>query len=179
MKKISFTLAAALTSFGLFASPGSSNQIDSKIETPVQQVQGQNVYHLSVQKEYLDYIKQGKKVAEGRLNVPSFADAKKGDLIHFHDDEGGEATCSITNIGRYNTFHKMLVSEGVVSMLPQIDPDKNTSDEMVEQGIDIYQSFPGYKVGVKVYGAISFGILYHPDGKDHSMANAVKVNDRS
>lgn len=179
MKKFSLTIAAALTSVGLFAFPANSNQADSKPEAPVEEVKGQTVYYLNIQKEYLDYIMQGKKVAEGRLNVSSFADAKKGDLIYFYDDEGGEATCTIISVGRYKTFHKMLVSDGVVSMLPQIDPNENTSDEMITEGVDIYQSFPGYKVGVKVYGAISFGILYHPEGKDNSTVNTIKVDDRS
>ncbi len=110
MKKISLTIVVALTSVGLLASPGNSNSTGWKEEVLVQSAEGQNVYHLNIQKEYLDYIKDGKKVAEGRLNVPSFADAKKGDLIYFYDDEGGEAICSIISIGRYKTFHKMLVS---------------------------------------------------------------------
>jgi len=179
MKKISLITAAVLTSVGLLASPGNSNSTGWTDKVPQQSVDGQNVYHLNIQKEYLDYIKEGKKVAEGRLNVPSFADAKIGDLIYFYDDEGENATCSIISVGRYKTFHKMLVSDGVVSMLPQIDPHENTSDEMIDEGVSIYQSFPGYKVGVRIYGAISFGILYHPEGKDHSTANLIKVDDRN
>ncbi|QVL57768.1 MAG: hypothetical protein KFB93_01450 [Simkaniaceae bacterium] len=179
MKKISLIILTALASTGLFASCTCSSGSNWKEENLPEATQDQTVYQLNVQKEYLDYIIVGKKIAEGRLNVPQFANAKKGDIINFFDDQGGQATCTVTAIGRYDNFEKMLVSDGVVSMLPQIDPSENTSDEMVDKGVDIYQSFPGYKVGVKIYGAISFGLQYHPEGKDHSTAKAVKVDDRN
>ena len=122
-----------------------------------------NIYRLSVEKQYLDYIIEGKKIFEGRLNVPKFASMKKGDLVYFTDSENEKAVCQITSIGRYDSFYKMLVSAGVINMLPQIDPNTNTSAEMLSKGVEIYSSFPGYREGVKTYGAISIGLHYIGD----------------
>ena len=45
-------------------------------------------------------------------------------------------------------------------MLPQIDPATNSFVEMIAKGVVVYDSFPGYKEGVKVLGAIAFTLSY-------------------
>ena len=129
------------------------------------------IYRLNIHKEYLDYIIQGKKIVEGRLNLPKFVDVKPGDIIYFWDNEGESAICTITSVGRYDNFSKMLVANGVVNMIPIINPELYTAKEMVEIGVQMYESLPGYKDGVKIYGSIAFGVRYDGDGKANLLPN--------
>jgi len=138
--------------------------------------QERNIYFLGIQKQYLDYIIDGTKTVDGRVNLPDFTAMKIGDLICFIDNERNLAICTVISVGRYNSFNKMLVSEGVVKMLPQIDPDTNSSVEMVVKGVEIYRSFPGYEEGVKVYGAIAFDINYKGDELPFSY-NVIEINE--
>lgn len=178
MKKFSLITLTALASTGLFAScPCFGGQNPSK-ETVAVANTAQTVYHLNIQEEYLDYIINGKKISEGRLNIPEFIDIKPGDFIYFYDNKGSHATCTVTSVGRYDTFSKMLVSDGVVKMLPEIDPSQNSSEEMVIKGVDVYDSFPGYKEKVKIYGAITFGLHYNGSELDLSGLNTIKIDDR-
>ncbi|MGE0198595.1 MAG: ASCH domain-containing protein [Simkaniaceae bacterium] len=121
------------------------------------------VYPVHIDSMYLGYIIDGQKTSEGRLNLPDYNAMVPGDLIFFYDDDGNTAVCTVDRITCYPTFEKMLVSEGVYNMLPQINPETNSSVEMVAKGVIIYDSFPGYKEGVKVYGAIAFTIHYDGD----------------
>jgi ASC-1-like (ASCH) protein len=162
-----------ITAVLIACSPIHSQTPSNSVVQQVSQTNEKNVYHLNIETQYLLYIIDGKKIVEGRLNVPDFADMKKGDLIYFTDGSGGKAICSVTSVGRYDSFNKMLVSEGVINMLPQIDPNTNSSEEMVIKGTKIYRSFPGYKEGVKVYGAISFGLNFLTD---ESIAHIEIVN---
>ncbi|WP_420421696.1 ASCH domain-containing protein [Simkania sp.] len=165
---------------GILIACGPSSADTSSFRPEVKQITQSNqktIYHLSIEKQYLDFIIDGKKIVEGRLNVPDFSAMKEGDLVYFSDSEGGRAICRVTSIGRYDSFNKMLVSEGVVNMLPQIDPNTNSSEEMVIKGTVIYRSFPGYKEGIKVYGAISFGLHYLGDESELAEIDIVNVND--
>jgi len=156
--------------------PASSHASSTAVVQQVSRTDDKNVYHLNIEQQYLNYIINGEKISEGRLNVPDFSAMKKGDLVYFTDGEGGKAICSITSVGRYDSFNKMLVSEGVINMLPEIDPNTNSSEEMLLKGTEIYRSFPGYKEGVKIYGAISFGLHYITD-ETVADIEVVNVND--
>lgn len=180
MMKNFFMTFFLLICTGLLVACGPASPDYPSFRPEVRQVTQSNektIYHLCIEKQYLDYIIDGKKIIEGRLNVPDFASMQKGDLIYFTDSEGGRAVCKVTSIGRYDSFNKMLVSEGVVNMLPQIDPNTNSSEEMVVKGTEIYRSFPGYKDGVKIYGAISFGLHYMGDEKAVAEIEIINVND--
>ncbi|CCB87871.1 ASCH domain-containing protein [Simkania negevensis] len=174
MKKFFLIVFSTIVSGVLIACSPAHSPIS--VTQEVSQSNEKNVYRLNIETQYLLYIIDGKKIIEGRLNVPDFGDMKKGDLVYFTDGNGGQAICSITSVGRYDSFNKMLVSEGVINMLPQIDPNTNSSEEMLLKGTKIYRSFPGYKEGVKIYGAISFGLKFLTD---ESVANIeiVNVND--
>ncbi|WP_228547098.1 ASCH domain-containing protein [Candidatus Neptunochlamydia vexilliferae] len=115
---------------------------------------------MNVQPQYLNDIINGKKIFEGRLNLPTFKDMQQGDHVIFADNNKRIAICSITSVARYPDFTKMLVSCGVLNMLPQIDPNSNSSIEMVTKGDEIYRSFPGYSEGEKIYGTLAIGIHY-------------------
>lgn len=161
MKK-KYLIFSAVLAAGLFVGQLSAGNFYSKPQQ-VESHQEKKVYRLNIQKEYLDYIIEGKKISEGRVNIPDYANVKPGDILLFWDNEGGSAYCSVTSVGRYDSFQKMLVSNGVVSMLPDINPDLYTADQMVDLGVQVYDSFPGYKVGVKIYGSIAFGLMYEGD----------------
>lgn len=51
----------------------------------------------------------------------------------------------------YKNFREMLLSEGVKNMLPFLDA------EDLEQGIKVYESFPGAE-RVKKFGCVAIGI---------------------
>ena len=46
-----------------------------------------------------------------------------------------------------------------------------TAEEMVEIGVQMYESLPGYKDGVRIYGSIAFGVRYDGDGKANLLPN--------
>lgn len=117
-----------------------------------------NIYCFGIEKQYFDYIVEGAKTVEGRVNMPDVADLKIGDMVSFKDDGGREIICKVTSVSKYPNFTKMLVSEGIVKMLPSIDPETHSTPEMIAKGDQIYKSFPGYNENVKKYGAIAFGI---------------------
>ena len=176
MKKKFFTFFVCIFSGLLVACSPQASESESMSES-VSKAKERNIYHLGIEKQYLDCIVNGSKTSEGRLNVPDFAAMKIGDLIYFTDDEGNRVICTVKSIGRYDSFNKMLVSEGVINMLPEINPDDNSSAEMVLKGVDIYRGFPGYAEGVKVYGSIAFGIHYDGSNELLSSFHFIDVND--
>lgn len=140
--------------FGYFSLWGNSDSAEQS------QLQDKSVYLLRIDPNYLIYIIEGKKTSEGRLDLPNIDSIQEGDLVLFYDVYRNIAACTVGRVTRYPTFERMLVSEGVYNMLPQIDPATNSSIEMVVKGVAIYDSFPGYQEGVKEYGAIAFTISY-------------------
>lgn len=127
---------------------------------PVEKCQRLNIYCFGIEKQYFDFIVDGKKTVEGRVNMPDVEGLKIGDMVTFKDEGGREIICKVITVSKYPNFTKMLVSEGITNMLPSIDPDTNSTPEMIAKADKIYRSFPGYNENVKKYGAIAFGIKY-------------------
>lgn len=109
--------------------------------------------NLTLNQQYFNAIKSGVKTVEGRINKPKFHDLKPGDPISFTCQETGEVlTYTITTLHTYPTFEAMLQSEGLTNMLPGI--------ATIAEGVAVYESFPGFKEGVKELGALAIGVKF-------------------
>ena len=107
--------------------------------------------NLTLNQQYFDAIKAGIKTVEGRLNKAKFHDLKTGDIITFSCKETGEILyCTVTTLHTYPTFEAMLQGEGLTNMLPWA---KN-----IQEGVAVYESFPGFRDEVKEFGALAIGI---------------------
>lgn len=110
-----------------------------------------SMVNLSLQQEYFNAIRLGLKTVEGRLNSPKFNDLKVGMNINFTCMITHELiVCSVQAINIYANFKDMLTTEGLKNMLPKI-----TS---INEGVTLYESFPGYREGVKKLGALAIKI---------------------
>ena len=106
---------------------------------------------LSLRKRYFDAIKSGIKPVEGRLNDDEFKHVTRGMQICFTSEETGETLlCAIESMHLYFDFATVLQTEGVQHMLPGITN--------LQEAVEIYESFPGYKDGVKEFGALALRI---------------------
>lgn len=101
---------------------------------------------------YLNWLVDGTKKAEGRVNGPACRKMKVGDTILLNDGRRGEYVYgTITFKNEYATFEQMLHAEKVSNMLPFL------SDEQVDEGVRIYNSFPGAD-RVRELGCVAIGI---------------------
>lgn len=109
---------------------------------------------LSLKQNYFDAINSGIKTVEGRLNGHKFKDLRPGMQIIFSSVDTDETIiCAVASIHVYATFKDMLIDQGLENMLPGV-----TS---LEQGVDLYESFEGYRDGVKKVGAVAIVIQRH------------------
>jgi ASC-1-like (ASCH) protein len=110
-----------------------------------------NILRLELQDQYFHAIASGAKTVEGRLNSPKFKDVQVGMSICFSSQSTEQTiVCVVQTIDRYQSFKDMLLAQGIGNMLPGITN--------LEQAIDIYESFPGYKDKVALYGVIAINI---------------------
>lgn len=109
-------------------------------------------YEFTLQKKYLDFIKQGKKTVEGRINSGLFQQVKKGDRIKFFNNKNPKefVICEVVFINEYPTFKEMLTGESVELMLPNCDN--------IESGVAIYENIPTYQERCKKHGCIAIGV---------------------
>ena len=114
------------------------------------------IYHMSIintpDRPYLKWLSDGTKTAEGRVNTPSRRKMQVGEYIFlFDDDRNQNIYGQISFKHEYKTFREMLLNEGVKNMLPFLEA------ENLEQGIKIYEDFPGSD-RVKKFGCVAIGI---------------------
>ncbi len=110
-----------------------------------------------VNNEYFLDIKNGRKTIEGRLNKPHYSHLYIGMPLLFKNKNTNETlVCTITSLNHYKTFSEMLEKEGIEHMLPAY------SNRSLADGVALYESFPGYKEGVKEHGALAIGIALAP-----------------
>ena len=101
---------------------------------------------------YLKWLSSGIKTAEGRVNTPARRKMLVDDYIFLFDDKRNQHIYGqISFKHEYKTFREMLLSEGVNNMLPFLN------SEDLEQGIKIYESFPGAE-RMKKFGCVAIGI---------------------
>jgi|SRR3989339_702306 len=110
-----------------------------------------NILCLELQDQYFHAIVSGMKTVEGRLNSPKFKDLQVGMHISFRSQVMQQTIiCLIEEISRYKSFKDMLLAQGVGNMLPGV--------VNIEQAVDVYESFPGYKDKVILLGAVAIKI---------------------
>ena len=77
---------------------------------------------IKVQQPFFDFIKNGKKIIEGRLNKGKFEYINTGDVIKIccNDDEHIFITAYIKDVRKYISFYQYLFYEGLEKTLPNI-----------------------------------------------------------
>lgn len=108
----------------------------------------------------LDYIIEGKKTVEGRLNRGKFKDFQIGDLIwlrrdyrdeygRLQDGEKRQACVEIVGIRHYQTFADMIEAEGYKTVIPNA--------ESAEAALAVYNSY--YTIDQQLeYGVLAIEI---------------------
>lgn len=110
---------------------------------------------------YLEFIRQGTKKAECRVNAPIFRKIKVGDTIQFHNRHEG-ILCRVTYLHKYNNFREMVIGEGVKNILPHIYRETVEAEQLIDRAVKIYEAFPGSE-RVKEFGSIAIGVTYLRD----------------
>lgn len=108
------------------------------------------IHSLLIHPAYFELISTGEKVVEGRLNTPKYRLVEEGDHLEFvsTEDESKKITCLVCKILAYSSFQSMLEDQGLGRCLPGI--------ATLEEGVQIYRSFPGYREGESTWGACAF-----------------------
>lgn len=87
---------------------------------------------INVSEPWFSYIKNKKKVIEGRLNKGVFSTLNKGDIIIFVNNDK-QIKVKIRKITKYNSFKEYLTQEGLKRTLPNINS--------IEDGCNIYYKY--------------------------------------
>jgi ASC-1-like (ASCH) protein len=103
---------------------------------------------LHVQNMWYDKIESGQKRWEGRLNDGSVKHIEVDDVIEFSSEDRHPLKLKVISILHYPNFEKMLEGDGLPRMLPGIGS--------LQEGLEIYRGFPGYREGERVFGAVIF-----------------------
>ena len=114
---------------------------------------------------YLDNIKRGIKTHEGRICRGTVQKMRAGDVLILRDNRAGRGIqCEITSCTRYNSFKDMLVSNGVLNMLPQLAEfaRRATPEALLDEGVRVYQGFPGSQ-DVARLGVVAIGVKFIKD----------------
>jgi len=106
----------------------------------------------TLHKKYLDQIKSGLKIAEGRINSGAFKNVQPDSKIKFFDGKNPQSyvICKIISVRKYSTFRNMLVDLGINNMLPGI------SD--IDKAVKIYDDIPGYRERCRMHGCLGLEI---------------------
>jgi ASC-1-like (ASCH) protein len=103
---------------------------------------------LTVENKWFIEILRGRKVIEGRVNKPKFQNLKIGDKLIIRNKDSNESVIkNIVDLKRYKSFREYLFYCGLEKTLPNI--------YNIEEGVNIYLSFPGFIEGEKEYGVIA------------------------
>lgn len=105
---------------------------------------------IGLQNIYLEMIKSGQKLWEGRLCNDKYSAIKVGDRV-IMDSGLQKIDVEIEERRKYSSFAAMLRDEGVQAFLP------NNGDDL-EGAIEVYRKFPGYREGEELFGAVAFRI---------------------
>ena len=106
---------------------------------------------VNVQERYFDAIAAGTKTWEGRINHGRFAGIRVGDKLVFctNGKPGQTVTKFVGRIETSSSFSDML--QGKVSLFL---PGTTT----LEDGVQIYNSIPGYRKKVSEHGTTAFAL---------------------
>lgn len=113
-------------------------------------------YILNLNDRPFKAIKAGTKKIEGRTptswdKIP-YDKLQKGDTIHFVNNvTNEEMNVDVLFVHQYPNTKTMLEAEGVENVL-------SSEPKTIEHGIESYNSFKGYKEGIKKNGIYAIGI---------------------
>ncbi len=111
-------------------------------------------YSLNLPNRPFDAIKRGTKKVEGRVpkNIgDKYQKMKADDLIVITNEDNGEKMeVIITFVHHYPNTRSMLETEGIKNVLSR--------GKTIEQGIESYNSFTGYKENLPKYGIYAIGV---------------------
>jgi len=106
-------------------------------------------FTFGLKQPWFDYIKNGSKTVEGRLNKGIFSKLKVGDNIIFISNKKLNIKTTITYIKKYPNFETMLKSETLEKVLPSVNN--------INEGVDIYHKYYSSADESK-YGVLAFGL---------------------
>ena len=109
------------------------------------------IHDISCYEPYMTFIEEGKKTVEGRVGTPHYTKIKAGSVLHLYNKEK-EIYCDVIYTHSYPSFEDMLKHEGLHNMLPQA--------RTINDGIQIYRSFPNFAEKEKKYGAYAIGVKF-------------------
>ena len=104
---------------------------------------------LQVQTRYFDAIRSGLKTVEGRIAKPEYLALKPKELITFIDPNGDSCTAEICRVTHFTDFREMLEISTVQACIPGAS---------LNEALEIYRSFPGYKEKEKEFGVVAIHI---------------------
>ena len=111
-------------------------------------------YSLNLPNRPFDAIKKGTKKVEGRVpgEIPNkYQKMKQGDVIIItNEDTGEKMKISVTFVHHYLNTRAMLETEGIKNV--------SSSGGTVEQVIENFNSFTGYKENLPKYGIYAIGV---------------------
>lgn len=120
-------------------------------------------HHLSMNGTiYLEYIMNGTKLFEGRVNGPVCQRMQIGDELRLFDQKAQWGiVCKIVSKDVYPGFEDMLKDKGILNMLPQLQHKASSLSavELLREGVKIYHAFPGSQ-RVKQVGAMAIGVKF-------------------
>ena len=121
------------------------------------------MHSMKLQEPHFTNVFIGKKIYETRVNDPKRQKMNLGDtiMIKHNDDEKKTYQVVITGKTFYENFRDAIEDSGVKKVLP------NTNS--TENGVKLYESFPGYIEGAKEYGVVRFTLVVNNDRKTHNL----------
>ena len=104
-----------------------------------------------LQSPYFEFIQNGEKIYELRVNDAKRREMKVGDIwIFSHNDNKSLKKIKIKIIEKriYKSFEEAIQDTGYLNLLPNA--------KSIEEAIEIYNSFGSYKEDSKLYGVVLF-----------------------
>lgn len=125
-------------------------------DTEATEQQTPQLHTVTLLSQYLHAIKSGAKTVEGRTYCGKYKDICVGDMIHFvsNTNPDEEVVARVTHVNVYPGFKEMLIAEGLSACLPGVSN--------IDEGVQIYHSFPMYEERSKQYGALALRIKTMP-----------------
>ncbi|NGX28316.1 MAG: hypothetical protein K940chlam1_00491 [Candidatus Anoxychlamydiales bacterium] len=109
---------------------------------------------------YLETIMNGEKEYEGRINTEKCQNMKVGEHLKLFDKEAlFGIICEITSLDVFESFDQMLQKIGVLKLLAQLKEKNHSLNELLKEGVKIYQNFPGSK-RVSAFGCVAIGVKF-------------------
>jgi ASC-1-like (ASCH) protein len=115
-----------------------------------------DIHFIGIKDIFFNAIKVGLKDVETRANSDlrpfDYSKIKVSDKIVFVNEQTGEnLLTSVKRITHYKDSKTLLETEGTKGIVSKGETD-------IQYGIDLLNSFPGYKKGIEKYGIFAIGV---------------------